>query len=303
MTRNRIAATTGVTALATVSLGLVFAPAALAAVELTAPTAPATVTAAQEFEIEGAECLTTDPDYPAEVALFADVALPEPTEEDFVYTAPAEDGTWSATVSFPAGTTGEHEFYAFCDNIYGELPQVYAPTIITVTAPPVVTPPSTPAPETPAPEAPKPSAIRGESANTPGVSAQTTAATTKTAVPGQKVVKVYKGFQPFEKVTLTMHSTPQVLGTFTADADGVLEVEFTLPAGTTAGMHTLVLEGPSTYFQEGFQVSGTLTTASSDSLAYTGASVGLPLALGAGLLVAGGGALVATRRRAGASQA
>ncbi|MQA35484.1 hypothetical protein GCU49_18205 [Modestobacter roseus] len=120
------------------------------------------------------------------------------------------------------------------------------------------------------------------------------------AAAGEKVVRVIKGFQPAEVVTVTLHSTPQTVGTFTADANGVLTAEFTLPAGTPVGDHTLVYNGTVTYYQEAFEVTG----AGDPRLAYTGASIALPLALGTGLVALGGGALLVTRRRAsGASQA
>ena len=107
------------------------------------------------------------------------------------------------------------------------------------------------------------------------------------------------GFQPHEWVTLTMHSTPTVVGKFQADANGVVTAEFTLPAGTPAGTHTFVYEGDAgTYFQESFTV-----TAGGKKLAYTGADMTVPLTLGLGLVVAGACALVVSRRKtAGAPQ-
>ncbi|MGY2064856.1 hypothetical protein [Blastococcus sp. SYSU DS0619] len=318
LTRNRVAATTGLTALASVSLGLAFAPAALAAPA--APTAPSTVVVGEKFTVSGVDCAATKTTKPAivyvDVVAAADVD--DLTAEPVISVAgEADGGSWSTVLEFPStAAPGEYVAFAICEPYDGGESEdgtdwlLYPEFSLALKAAPVTsTPTPTPAPETPAPQAwgpetpapvnPAPSAIRGVSANTPGVAAQTTTATTKTAVAGEKVVKVYKGFQAYEWVTLTMHSTPQVLGTFQADADGVLTAEFTLAEGTEAGTHTLVLEGPNTYFQESFEVAA----ASSGSLAYTGASVGLPLALGAGLLVVGGGALVATRRRSGASQA
>ena len=118
---------------------------------------------------------------------------------------------------------------------------------------------------------------------------------------GRKVVKVLTGFKPHEKGTVTLHSTPQTMGRFTADQNGTVTVSFTVPAGTPTGDHTLVYEGSmGTYFQESFSVTTAAATsnASSGSLAYTGADVALPLALGAGLLALGGGALVVSRRHA-----
>ncbi|MCF6744939.1 hypothetical protein E9529_11720 [Blastococcus sp. KM273128] len=301
-TTTRVAATTGL-AVVTASLGLAFAPSALAA-DLPAVEAPSTVVAGEKFTISGVGCYTRDEEFGATVGIITDSGS-QKLEEVVFAAEPANDGTWSAEVFFPVGDAGDHLIDITCLNVYlgVEEEQFYPIVEIEVTAPvtdtPVTDGPKTDAPKT---ETPTPGAIRGESANTAGVAAQTTGAVTKNAVLGQKVVKVYKGFKPFEKVTLTMHSTPTVIGTFDADADGVVTAEFALPAGTTAGTHTLVLEGnQGTYFQESLQVAAATTAA--DGLAYTGASIALPLSLGAGLLAAGAGALVVSRRRSGASQA
>lgn len=293
-TRGRVAATTGF-AVAVVSLGMTFAPSALAA-GLPAVSAPGSVVAGEKFTVSGEGCRVYDEEYGAGVFIETDGRSQNPDEIFFGAESDAQ-GEWSAQISFPAGDRGAHMIQITCLNSYNgeEQEEIYPIVELQVTAPAA-------APTTP--PASVPGAIRGESANTAGVAPQTsTSASSTKPAPGQKVVKVYKGFQPFEVVTLTMHSTPQQLGTFTADANGVLTVEFTVPAGTPAGAHTLVLEGTTTYFQETLQVAGAPAPASSGSLADTGASIGVPLALGAGLLVAGGGALVATRRRPGATQA
>ncbi|MGY2076021.1 hypothetical protein [Blastococcus sp. SYSU DS0828] len=293
-TTKRVAATTGF-AVATVSLGLAFAPTALAA-DLPALAAPSTVVAGSTFTISGTGCTTQDADYEPIVAITTDSTSTNPDEVLFG-AEPDAKGAWAAEVFFPAGDRGDHLIEAVCLTSYdGQDKDLFYPLVeITVTAPSTKTPVTTPPTVAPKGE------IRGTSANTPGVGPATSTAA-KSAAPGQKIVKVIKGFKPGEKVTLTMHSTPTTIGTFTADGDGVVTAEFTLAEGTAAGTHTLVYEGDQgTYFQETLEVAA--ATTSTDSLAYTGASVGLPLALGAGLLVAGGGALVVSRRRAGASQA
>ncbi len=289
----RLCSTAGLT-LGVTAVGLAFAPAALAyAPELVAPTAPETVVAGEEFEASGAGCQQTDPDYPAEVYLITDLADPDTvSDEDFVVATPDESGTWTATLSFPDGTTGAHEVYAYCDAVYGELPLDYPPAVVAVTAPVTATPTPTATP-TVAPTG----KIRGVSANTPGVaSPDGGAATGDTASAGKKVVKILTGFKPHEVVTVTLHSAPQTVGTFTADASGTVRVEFTVPAGTPAGAHTLVYEGNmGTYFQETLTVAAASGTG--DNLAYTGASVAMPLGLGAGALALGGGLVFMTRRR------
>ena len=286
----RLCSTAGLT-LGVTAVGLAFAPAAFAsAPELVAPTAPDTVVAGEEFEVTGADCNVTNPEFPVEVWLVTDAAG-DTIEDDEVFVADlAEDGTWAATLSFPAGTTGPQDVWAYCDDSYYELPLGYPPVTVSVTAPTTATPT---APPTVAPTG----AIRGTSANTAGVaSPDGGAATGDTASAGKKVVKVLTGFMPHEVVTVTLHSAPVKVGAFTADASGTVRVEFTVPAGTPAGSHTLVYEGSmGTYFQESLTVAA--AAASGDSLAYTGASVAMPLGLGAGALALGGGLVLMTRRR------
>jgi hypothetical protein len=287
----------------TVAAGVALAPTALAA-GLPAPTAPATVEAGVEFQVSGTGCVIEEPFNWAVVGIVTDVPTQDP-EDDLFGAIPHDDGSWTATVVFPAGTTGRHEIRAACGSYYGEEATEYPVVTVTVGAASTGTP-STPTTSTisAAPTTPATGQIRGTSANSPGVaSPDTGVATGDRSTPGQKVVKVLTGFKPGEVVTVTLHSTPQRVASATADASGTVRIEFTLPAGTPAGAHTLVYEGSQgTYFQEAFTV--TAAAGSGGSLAYTGASVALPLGLGAGALALGGGLVVLSRRRsAGAPQA
>jgi LPXTG-motif cell wall-anchored protein len=208
----------------------------------------------------------------------------------------SEDGTWSVELTFPANTVpGQYYLLGGCDNGYYENGGVYPEVAVTVTAAGGV---STPAPTPTATTAAVTGAIRGAAANTPGITSTTKGSTSAAATaPGTQITKILKGFKPGEVVTVVLHSTPTVLGTFTADANGVVTATFTVPAGTAAGSHTLVFEGnQGSYFQEAFQVAASVQTASS-GLAYTGADVAVPLALGGALVLAGGGALLVSRRR------
>ena len=280
----RASVATGLT-LGVATLGLAVAPAAFAAAALPATTvASSTVAPGADFTISGVGCAPQDDGTPG-VAVITPAVDPQWGDT----TNAAANGSWTLTESAPTDL-GSYEFALFCDR-YTEQ-QDYPHVTITVTADgkPV-----------PAPKATPTGTLRGASANTPGVVAKSSAGTTGAAAAlGQKVVKVLAGFKPFEVVTLTLHSTPQTVGTFTADANGVVTASFVLPAGTPVGSHDLVFEGNmGTYFQQPIRVA-----ASSAELAYTGASVGMPLALGAGLLLVGTGALVVSRRRSsGASQA
>jgi hypothetical protein len=271
LTRSRAVVTTGLV-LGTATVGLALAPAASAA-GLAAPTAPSTVTAGKAFTVNGAGCNIVDEEYGVYVLVATEV------EDADIAVDVNTDGTWSSTITFPAATpAGSYPIAAACETSYYGDPAVYPTIDIKVTTP--VT-----------------GAIRGAAANTPGV---TSKVNDTTPAAGQKIVRTLTGFKPYEVVTLTMHSTPVVLGTFTADANGVVLAEYTVPAGTPAGAHTFVFEGNmGTYFQETITVAAAaaLATTSGDSLAYTGASVALPLGIGAALVLAGGGAMVATRRR------
>ena len=52
------------------------------------------------------------------------------------------------------------------------------------------------------------------------------------------------GFEPGGSVSLYLHPAPVLLGTFTADGLGWIDVRVTLPAGTAAGSHQIEATGP-----------------------------------------------------------
>ena len=303
---TRAAAVTGLTA-TTVATGLLLAPAALAAPA--APiVAPSTVEAEETFTVSGADCPEGVPGNPNVVVVFIDDGSEYGLGSEVRW---IEGGTWSAELAFDAGTEpGAYDVHAACVDYLGLYEEgvtytteiVYPVATVTLAGATTPTPPTETAAPTPAtPEVKPTGVIRGSQANTAGVaSPDGGSATGDNAAPGRKVVKVLTGFQPKEVVTVTLHSTPQTVGTFTADDNGTVTVEFTVPAGTPTGEHTLVYEGSmGTYFQESFTVAAAAGTsnASSSSLAYTGADVALPLGLGVGALALGGGLVFAARRR------
>ncbi|MCZ2838933.1 hypothetical protein [Modestobacter sp. VKM Ac-2985] len=307
-------------ALGTATLSLTFAPGALAApADLPALQGPSTAVIGQTYELSGTECAATYPDKPATVYVdvFAAADATDPAAEPLLsLTGPVEAGDWTATLAFlPGATPGGYVAFALCEPYDGGETDTgadwlaYPEFSFTLAAAPVTPGPVTPDPVTPAPVDSTPTTVaptgelRGESANSAGVASTKTSSTTGAqAAQGTKIVKVLTGFQPREKVTVTLHSEPQTVGTYTADADGTVTVSFTLPAGTPAGEHDLVFEGDQgTYFQESLTVTAA-SSSDSDNLAYTGASLALPLSLGGGLLVAGAGALFALRRRPAGAQ-
>jgi hypothetical protein len=301
-TTTRAAALTGLTA-TTVATGLLLAPAALA--ESLPVASHSEVTAGQVFTLSGQDCLATKDGEPAIV--YVSAISGDDSGVLGIMDVP-DSGDWTIELKFPGeALPGDYELFAGCEGYEGAETDafVYYPVPVTLKAAPTPSTPTTPtetaAPTTAAPETKPTGALRGTQANTPGVaSPDKGSATGDSAAPGRKVVKVLTGFKPGEVVTVTLHSTPQTIGTFTADQNGTVTVSFTVPAGTPTGDHTLVYEGSmGTYFQESFSVTTTAATsnASSSSLAYTGADVALPLGLGVGALALGGGLVFAARRR------
>jgi LPXTG-motif cell wall-anchored protein len=278
---SRLAAVGGLT-LAVAVPGLAFAPTASAAPLPALQVSADEVKPNETFTVAGEDCL---PSSGAGHTPIVAVTTDEETS-DILLVEPESDGSWAVEMAFLTdAAVGEHEIWATCSTEYNGTYQDANETVYPIATIDVA----------------QIGEVRGVAANTPGTKSVSTDKTTgNSSTPGEKVVKVIAGFQPGEVVVLVMHSTPVVLGTFTADANGVVTAEFTLAAGTAVGTHTLVYEGNlGTYFQESFTV-----TPAGKQLAYTGADVTVPLTVGLGLLAAGAGALVVSRRRtAGAPQA
>jgi hypothetical protein len=305
----RLCSTAGLT-LGVAAAGLAFAPAALAnPVETPLPPieGPATAKIGEEIILTGEGCEATHADEKSPANIYVQVLTAASVEEDPDAAVPVldpivgevnPDGAWSVGLEFyDDAPLGGYVVWATCEPYTGsKYPLNYPEFEFTLKAAPVT---ETPAAQTVAPTG----KVRGVSANTAGVaSPDGGAATGDTASPGKKVVKILTGFKPHEVVTVTLHSAPQTVGTFHADASGTVRVEFTVPAGTPAGAHTLVYEGNmGTYFQETLTVAA--AAGSGDNLAYTGASVAMPLGLGAGALALGGGLVFMTRRRNAAAEA
>ena len=60
---------------------------------------------------------------------------------------------------------------------------------------------------------------------------------------GGTQILVGEGFLPGEHVSVTVHSTPVQLGTFTADARGTVKTAFTIPKGFGVGAHKVTFTG------------------------------------------------------------
>lgn len=61
--------------------------------------------------------------------------------------------------------------------------------------------------------------------------------------PGEGFSFHANGFGPNTEASATLFSTPVLLGTFTADAQGVVRGEVTIPANTPVGPHRLEIRG------------------------------------------------------------
>ena len=103
------------------------------------------------------------------------------------------------------------------------------------------------------------------------------------------------GFTPGERVQVWLHSEPVLLVATDASASGALDVTVTVPTGTPAGSHHLVVTGISS----GLSAQAALTVLSAsdpDALGATGFEPGLA-GLAALILLCGAAVLVVARRR------
>jgi LPXTG-motif cell wall-anchored protein len=270
-------------------LGLVLAGATVvtAPAAVAAPSTPAvsatTVAPGGSFTVSGVGCdLSTAPHNPDSALVFLDIThlgLGESPEIQVVNAVdPAADGSWTVPLTVPANhPPGTYDLVSICTTYYGDPEFLYPPLEVTIGAA--------------APAAPAAPATCGTNCQVVAPGATLTPGTAAVAPGVLRNLALY-GYLPFERVKLVLHSTPRTLGTFTADANGIVVVQFRAPAGTPAGDHSLKVTRA-----DGSVVSYPIRIAASKQLASTGADVTVPLVVGTGLLLAGGGALFLSRRR------
>ena len=268
-------ATTVLAGLVLAAGALVVAPTASAA-DLPRPTVShTTVKANEQFTVSGTGCVAG----PGGVPPWVTITSPDTTEMGDGMLAQS-DGSWSLTEAFSSGhPQGTFRLKVVCDDYqtqreYPLVPITYG-------------------------ELPVPAEC---AAGCQTVAPGTTLTPEKGVAPGEKRVLRLTGYLPNETVTLVLHSTPQNLGTFTADSSGTLTVSFTAPAGTPAGAHNLVVtraDGSTVTYP----VTIAAAAAAGPTLASTGADVTAPLVIGITLLLAGAGALFLARRSRGVVQA
>ncbi|TYP87261.1 fibronectin type III domain-containing protein [Blastococcus xanthinilyticus] len=116
-------------------------------------------------------------------------------------------------------------------------------------------------------------------------------------VAGQKVTISGKDFLPGSTVELVVYSTPVKLGEVTVLSDGTFSAEVTLPKDMENGVHHLVATGVDVNGNVRNLVVEVTVSGGTAVLALTGFSALPYLGAGALALLAGGGLLVASRRR------
>jgi hypothetical protein len=79
-----------------------------------------------------------------------------------------------------------------------------------------------------------------ESVPTPDVTASASASVVN---PGGQITVHATGFDPHEKVSVTLHSQAVQVATATADGSGAVTVTFTVPPGVGSGQHVILLTG------------------------------------------------------------
>jgi len=100
---------------------------------------------------------------------------------------------------------------------------------------------------------------------------------------GEAITVSFGGFTPFEYVQLIVASTPKVIGSGYANAQGVVTITGSLPASLASGNHTLAVYAPvsGVGFSQPIAVSNT-------TLPATGSSNQSVLMAGALFLLLGG---------------
>jgi LPXTG-motif cell wall-anchored protein len=128
----------------------------------------------------------------------------------------------------------------------------------------------------------------------------TGATSSSTVVLGGTTTVTGSGFTPGEQVSVTLLSTPVLLGTTTADAAGRVARTVTIPADLEVGNHHIELVGVTSGLRVSIPIEVlAATVARPGTLPATGSGTGPEAALAVGLLVLGA-ALVSIGRRRGA---
>jgi hypothetical protein len=119
---------------------------------------------------------------------------------------------------------------------------------------------------------------------------------------GEKIGFEGDGYQANEQADGDVHSAAVRVGTYAADAAGVVTGSFTVPTNISLGSHTFVLTGTASGTVETatFVVTGPAAASAAPTtsgLAFTGTNVAELVGSGAALVLAGGALIVVARRR------
>jgi hypothetical protein len=331
---HRLAALGAAAALAVVGVGgfavAANASPAPAAAAAGAPVSvkPGTVTVDQTFAVSGGGCLPFATGAPATV--FVDVGN---FDGSFAAT-PNSDGFWSVNITASQIGVGTWPVLATCDGYLaagfyqnGSVTITLVATTTTSASATTSAPTST-APSTSSPATSTPATSTATSVSTATTVKSTAASLTLVGYTGQveqggSLGIDATGFDPGEKVTVTLHSAPVLLTTLIADGSGRASGTVTIPLDTPIGAHTITLVGqlsgrsleapinvvasaetsastPLTGSTEPV-ATATLTpvveTVVSSGLANTGVNAGAMTVWGVVLLIAGGIAVVLARKR------
>ncbi|HEV7148800.1 MAG TPA: hypothetical protein VGN48_17550 [Pedococcus sp.] len=125
---------------------------------------------------------------------------------------------------------------------------------------------------------------------------------------GEKIGFEGDGYQGGEQADGDVHSTVVRVGTYTANAQGVVTGSFTVPTNLSYGSHTFILTGATSGTVETATFTVTPVPAASadpatSGLAFTGTNVAELVGSGAALVLAGGALIVVARRRKHANTA
>lgn len=90
---------------------------------------------------------------------------------------------------------------------------------------------------------------------------------------GGGIVVAASGFEPFEVVEIWLYSTPVRLGTLTANAQGEISGTFSVPVGTPAGTHHIIMKDEAGVETQSAAITVVAKTATTPVLAETGTDV------------------------------
>ncbi|MDQ1218327.1 bacterial Ig-like domain-containing protein [Microbacterium arborescens] len=137
--------------------------------------------------------------------------------------------------------------------------------------------------------------VAGSSAPQPGAT-PTVSLSTRSVAPGESVTVTAGGFAPESGAEIWLNSDPVLLERSTTDADGALTLSVTVPSGTAAGSHRVIVRVGDAAAEALLDVV-IAAPRPAGTIATTGGAVPVVAALLAAGLLAAGGALMARRRR------